>query len=50
LTSAVQSRVTLPERLTALALLGLALLLRIPYVFLYRFNSDEPQHLHVVWG
>jgi hypothetical protein len=50
LTSAVQSRVTLPERLTALALLGLAFLLRIPYVFLYRFNSDEPQHLHVVWG
>ena len=47
---AVQPRVALPERLTALALLGLAFLLRIPYVFRYRFNSDEPQHLHVVWG
>jgi len=50
LTSAVENRVPLPERLAALALLGVALLLRIPYLFHYRFNSDEPQHLHVVWG
>lgn len=47
---AVESRVSLPERLTALALVGVALVLRIPYVFTYRFNSDEPQHMHVVWG
>lgn len=25
-------------------------LLRIIYIFYYRFNSDEPQHLHVAWG
>jgi uncharacterized membrane protein YGL010W len=50
LIAAVESRITLPERLTALALLGVALVLRIPYIFHYRFNSDEPQHLHVVWG
>jgi len=50
LTSAVENRVPFPERLAALALLGVALLLRIPYLFHYPFNSDEPQHLHVVWG
>ncbi len=38
------------ERLVALTLLGTGLLLRLPYLFHYRFNSDEAQHLHVVWG
>ncbi len=44
------TRVSSPERLTAAALLGFALLLRLPYAYHYRFNSDEPQHLHVVWS
>ena len=38
------------ERTVALILLGAATLLRVPYIFNYRVNSDEPQHLHVVWG
>ena len=38
------------ERTAALILLGAATLLRLPYIFHYRINSDEPQHLHVVWG
>src|ERR1700692_2471357 len=32
------------------ALLAAALLLRVAYVFAYRMNNDEPQHLHVVWA
>ncbi|HVN75452.1 MAG TPA: glycosyltransferase family 39 protein [Thermoanaerobaculaceae bacterium] len=38
------------ERTVALILLGGATLLRVPYILHYRVNSDEPQHLHVVWG
>jgi Dolichyl-phosphate-mannose-protein mannosyltransferase len=38
------------ERAAGLTLLGTALLLKLPYLANYRFNSDEPQHLHVVWG
>ncbi len=38
------------ERLVALTLVGTGLLLRLPYLFHYRFDSDEAQHLHVVWG
>lgn len=38
------------ERFVGLTLLGTAVLLRLPYLFHYRFNSDEAQHLHVVWG
>ena len=34
----------------ALALLGAAVVLRLLGVWEYRFNSDEPQHAHVVWG
>lgn len=35
----------------ALYVAVLALLaLRIAYAFLFKVNSDEPQHLHVVWG
>jgi len=33
----------------AVALTGL-IALRIVYAFVYRVDSDEPQHLHVVWG
>jgi len=29
---------------------GLALLLRVACAFLFRVDSDEPQHLHVTWG
>jgi hypothetical protein len=50
LNSSPTASVSFPERVTALAVWGVALLLRIPYAFNYRFNSDEPQHLHVVWG
>ena len=38
------------ERTVALILLGAATLLRVPYIVHYRFNTDEAQHLHVVWG
>jgi hypothetical protein len=34
----------------ALVLLGMAVALRLLGVWEYRFNSDEPQHAHVVWG
>src|ERR1700724_546843 len=42
--------VTPRERGVALALLGVAVALRLLGVWEYRFNSDEPQHAHVVWG
>ena len=38
------------ERGVAFALLGAAVALRLLGVWEYRFNSDEPQHAHVVWG
>src|ERR1700761_2902009 len=38
------------EKWTAGLLLGLALLLRCFYIFHYRYDSDEPQHLHTTWG
>jgi 4-amino-4-deoxy-L-arabinose transferase-like glycosyltransferase len=42
---------TTPAEWTVAAVLILAtLLLRIVYVFHYRIDSDEPQHLHVVWS
>src|SRR5262249_26715629 len=34
----------------ALALVAAATLLRLGAIFRYRFDSDEPQHLHVVWA
>ena len=40
---------TAESRLAALALAGLVAM-RIAYAFMYRVDSDEPQHLHVVWG
>jgi hypothetical protein len=38
------------ERRAALALLATAVTLRLLGVWEVRFNSDEPQHAHVVWG
>ncbi len=38
------------ERGWALALLAAAVALRLLGVWEVRFNSDEPQHAHVVWG
>lgn len=38
------------ERWLALAVIAAAALLRLPYVVNHRFNSDETQHMHVVWG
>ena len=37
------------HRLVFLAL-TVMLFMRVAYVFRYRIDSDEPQHLHVVWG
>src|SRR6266545_1069138 len=38
------------ERWTLLALSAAMLALRLPYVFTYPYDSDEPQHLHVAWA
>ena len=38
------------ERAAMAALAAAAVILRIASVFRYRIDSDEPQHLHVVWG
>jgi hypothetical protein len=42
--------VTPRERGWALGLLAAALALRLAGIWEYRFNSDEPQHAHVIWG
>jgi hypothetical protein len=38
------------ERLLLYSAAAVSLILRALAVFRYRFNSDEQQHLHVVWG
>jgi hypothetical protein len=38
------------ERLLAMAVAAVTLAMRGVAFFHYRFDSDEPQHLHVVWG
>ena len=38
------------EWIIAAAIFSVLLLLRIRYNLVARFNSDEPQHLHVVWA
>jgi Dolichyl-phosphate-mannose-protein mannosyltransferase len=38
------------ERTLVIALLVAASLLRLAYIFRFRIDSDEPQHLHVVWA
>ena len=37
------------EQQIAWALMALLFLVRLAYVFRYRIDSDEPQHLHTVW-
>src|SRR5437870_638452 len=34
----------------SLSLIAAALATRVALIFRYRFDSDEPQHLHVAWG
>src|SRR5947209_10427369 len=38
------------ERLLAIAIAAATLAMRAVAFFHYRFDSDEPQHLHVAWG
>lgn len=38
------------EFLVAASLLALMIIFRIVNMLHYRFDSDEPQHLHVIWG
>jgi hypothetical protein len=38
------------ERLLAIAIAAVTAVMRAVAFFHYRFDSDEPQHLHVVWG
>ena len=38
------------ERFVAIAIAAAALVMRVVAFFHYRFDSDEPQHLHVAWG
>ena len=38
------------ERVTLVVLIAAAAVLRILAFFRYRFDSDEPQHMHVAWG
>lgn len=38
------------EARAQLAFLAALLLVRVAYIFRYHIDSDEPQHLHVVWG
>lgn len=38
------------ERWTAFVLLLCAFVLRCFYIFRFRYDSDEPQHLHTTWG
>jgi hypothetical protein len=38
------------ERLTLIGIAAASLILRALAYFRYRFDSDEPQHLHVAWG
>ena len=38
------------ERFVAIVIAIAALMMRVVAFFHYRFDSDEPQHLHVAWG
>src|SRR5256885_5708525 len=38
------------ERLLAMAFAAVTVAMRALAFFHYRFDSDEPQHLHVAWG
>jgi hypothetical protein len=43
-------RSTSRERIVLIALFTIMAALRLIYIFHYRIDSDEPQHLHVVWA
>ena len=43
-------KISRAELWTATGIFLLVLILRIVYAAHYRIDSDEPQHLHVVWG
>jgi hypothetical protein len=43
-------RLSAPERWTLAGIAAASLVLRAVCYFRYRFDSDEPQHLHVAWG
>ena len=38
------------EFIAATILFALMLVIRVVNILHYRFDSDEPQHLHVIWG
>src|SRR5687767_11543572 len=46
----MRAALTRREKLTFAVFAALALVLRAVALFRYRFDSDEPQHLHVAWG
>ena len=47
---AIPTEISRADRVTFTAVLAVATLLRIIAAQRYRIDSDEPQHLHVVWG
>lgn len=47
---ATQSGITPRERRLAQFFFALLAALKVAYLFRFRFDSDEAQHLHVVWG
>jgi hypothetical protein len=62
-TSASLQRISLPRRgaiyfemsgpgefIAATVLFALIIVIRVLNILHYRFDSDEPQHLHVIWG
>jgi hypothetical protein len=49
-TPPVEEKLPMADRWLAFGLLGCGLLLRLLYIWHYRVDSDEPQHLHVVWA
>jgi hypothetical protein len=40
----------LAEFIAAAVLFALMIVIRVANILHYRFDSDEPQHLHVIWG
>src|SRR5207245_1845614 len=38
------------EFIAAAVLFALMIVIRVVNILHYRFDSDEPQHLHVIWG
>jgi hypothetical protein len=45
-----ESAIGVVEAWGAWLIIAAMLSLRVVYAFVYRVDSDEPQHLHVVWG